>query len=166
MSARAVGRRGGVGVLRLPSTVILGLALMVPSADLSASATVIESKFELFVTDVGESIRFYTTLGFVVAHQKPDGYTTLKNGSTVVALSPVSAWLPLRWLGFLRRPPVGTEIVFYSNRLEELRSALEAAGYSPGAIALQPWGDRDSRVTDYDGYYVRVSEGAAVPRSR
>ena len=159
-------QRGGFGVLRVSSTFILGLVLMAPSTALGASATVIESKFELFVTDVGESIHFYTTLGFVVAHQKADGYTTLSNGSTVVALSPVPSWLPLRWLGFLRRPPLGTEIVFYSKRLEELRSALDAAGYSPGAIALQPWGDRDFRVTDYEGYYVRVSEGVAVPESR
>lgn len=56
----------------------------------------IESKFELFVTDVEQSISFYTTLGFVVAHQKPYGYTTLRKGSTVIALSPVSGWLPLR----------------------------------------------------------------------
>ena len=83
----------------------------------------------------------------------------------MVALSPVPSWLPLRWLGFLRRPPLGTEIVFYSEQLEELRSALEAAGYSPGAIALQSWGDRDFRVSDHDGYYIRVSEGRAIPQT-
>ena len=116
--------------------------------------------------DVEESLRFYTTLGFVIAHQKSGGYTTLENGSTVVALSPVPWWLPLRWLGFLRYPPIGTEIVFSSARLEETWSALEAAGYEPGSIALQSCGDRDFRVTDYDGYYVRVSEGRAIPASQ
>ena len=64
---------------------------------------------------------------------------------------------------FLRHPPIGTEIVLYTDRLQELRSSLEAAGYSPGPIRLQPWGDRDFRVTDYEGYYVRISEGTAVP---
>ena len=131
-----------------------------------ATSTITESKFELFVTDVEAAARFYTTLGFEVAQRKRDGYTTLENGSTVVALSPVSSWLPLRWLGFLRQPPLGTEIVFYSTRLEELRSALADAGYAPGPITLQPWGDRDFRVTDYDGYYIRVSEGSSVPETR
>jgi catechol 2,3-dioxygenase-like lactoylglutathione lyase family enzyme len=123
-----------------------------------------ESKFELFVTDVGRSIRFYEALGFRIAHAKPDGYTTMQSRGAVVALSPVPSWLPLRWLGFLRNPPLGTEIVLYTDDLEQVRSSLEAAGHSPGPIALRPWGDRDFRVRDSEGYYVRVSEGTALPR--
>lgn len=129
----------------------------------AASPPIHESKLELFVTNVEASTRFYLTLGFVVAHQKEGGYTTLDNGRVVIALSPVPAWLPLRWLGFLRHPPIGTELVFYTTALEAVRATLEEAGYEPGEIALQPWGDRDFRVTDYDGYYVRVSEGSAIP---
>jgi hypothetical protein len=127
------------------------------------ATSMIESKFELFVTDVERSILFYATVGFVVAHQKDYGYTTLRKGSTVIALSPVPGWLPLRWFGFLRSPPIGTEIVLYTKHLAELRTALEAAGYDPGAIKLQLWGDRDFRVRDYDGYYIRISEGQAIP---
>jgi catechol 2,3-dioxygenase-like lactoylglutathione lyase family enzyme len=130
-----------------------------------ASPPIVESKFELFVTNVDESVRFYTTLGFVVAQRKADGYTTLRSGSTVIALSPVPSWLPLRWISFLRHPPLGVEIVLYSDRVEELRSALDSAGYAPGEIELQAWDDRDFRVTDHDGYYVRVSEGRAIPAS-
>ena len=150
------------GVLAGLLTVMLATTTHALDPDASRSPT-IESKFELFVTDVDRSITFYTTLGFVVAHRKPYGYTTLRKGSTVVALSPVSGWLPLRWLGFLRHPPIGTEIVLYSDRLQEIRSALEERGYDPGSIKLQTWGDRDFRVTDYDGYYIRVSEGRAIP---
>jgi catechol 2,3-dioxygenase-like lactoylglutathione lyase family enzyme len=148
------------------SAIVLGLVLMAGGVGTAPGTdpTIRESKFELFVTDVEESARFYFALGFVVAHEKPGGYTTLENGSTVVALSPVPSWLPLRWLGFLRHPPLGTEIVFYSTRLEDLRAALVAEGYAPGKITLQSWGDRDFRVRDYDGYYVRVSEGQALPR--
>jgi len=126
---------------------------------------IIESKFELFVSRVDASSRFYETLGFEVVHRKPGGYTTLLSDSTVVALSPLPAWLPMHWFGFLRRPPLGTEIVFYADRLESLRSALEAGGHAPSGIVRQPWGDRDFRVTDPDGYYVRISEGHALPTS-
>ncbi len=132
-------------------------------AHAAANGQVIDSKFELFVTDASESVRFYETLGFSLAHAKPDGYSTLRSGNTVVALSPVPGWLPLRLVGFLRRPPIGTEIVLYTDHLEQLRETMVAAGYAPGPIALQSWGDRDFRLTDPDGYYVRMSEGRAVP---
>lgn len=138
-------------------------AVLVLGGDALGGAPVVESKFELFVTDVAESTRFYEALGFFVAHAKVDGYTTLRNGSTLVALSPVPWWLPLRMAAFLRHPPIGTEIVFYVDGLERLREQLVTSGLSPGPITLQPWGDRDFRLTDPDGYYVRLSEGRAVP---
>ena len=130
-----------------------------------ASPPLHESKVELFVTNTEESVRFYRALGFHVAHQKEGGYTTLDNGAAVIALSPLPAWLPLHWLGFLRHPPLGTELVFYTARLEAMRTELADAGYEPGPIELQSWGDRDFRVTDCDGYYIRISEGVAVPAS-
>lgn len=139
----------------------LGAALVAHGA--TASGQIIDSKFELFVTDAGESARFYEALGFSLTHAKADGYSTLRSGSTVVALSPVPWWLPLRMVAFLRHPPIGTEIVLYTDRLDQLRAATIAAGYAPGPVALQPWGDRDFRLTDPDGYYVRLSEGRAVP---
>lgn len=128
-----------------------------------APPPVSESKFELFVSTLPESSAFYALLGFSEVHVKPDGYTTLRSGSTVIALSPLPWWLPVHWLGFLRHPPLGTEIVLYKPDLEASRAALSAAGHSPSEIVLQPWGHRDFRVTDPDGYYVRVSEGRAVP---
>lgn len=129
-------------------------------------ATVRESKFELFVHDPARSVAFYAQLGFRLAHAKDDGYSTLESGSTVIAVAPLPWWLPLHWLGFLRSPPLGTEIVLYASDVEKLRAALEEAGYAPTPIVLQSWGNRDFRITDPDGYYVRVSEGTAVPPDR
>lgn len=126
----------------------------------------VESKFELFVHDSELSVRFYRGLGFEVAHRTDHGYVTLRSDPIVVALSPVPGWLPLHWLGFLRLPPLGTEIVFYSGELAALRAALVAAGYDPSEIVRQPWGDRDFRVRDPDGYYLRISEGGAIPAAK
>ena len=121
------------------------------------------AKVELFISDPAASIRFYAMLDFEVAHAKPDGYTTLRREDFVLALSPLPSWLPVSWLGFLRSPPLGTELVFYVSDLEERRRRFEDAGFDPGDIVLQSWGDRDFRVDDPDGYYVRVSEGQAIP---
>jgi catechol 2,3-dioxygenase-like lactoylglutathione lyase family enzyme len=138
---------------------ILLLAALVPVVAAPAREA-LRSKFELFVHDVDASVRFYGVLGFEVAHRKPsDDYTTLRSGEVVVALSPLPRWLPLHWLGFLRLPPLGTEIVFYADALPTMREALLAAGHRPGEIRLQPWGQRDFRLRDPDGYYVRISEG-------
>ncbi|MBW2726573.1 MAG: hypothetical protein JRE71_19505 [Deltaproteobacteria bacterium] len=128
-----------------------------------APQLIAESKFEFFVSDPDESAAFYAALGIAVVHRKASGYTTLRSGTTVIALSPVPWWLPVSWLGFLRYPPIGTEIVLYTTQLERSRAALLEAGYAPGEIVLQAWGDRDFRITDPDGYYIRVSEGVAVP---
>jgi len=140
---------------------LLAIAAIAAAAD--DDGTVVQSKFELFVADAEVSARFYTALGFTIVQTNPDGYTTLRSGPAIIALSPVSTWLPLRWFGFLRHPPLGTEIVLYTRQLQALRERLVESGYAPGAIALQPWGLRDFRVNDHDGYYVRVTEGLALP---
>lgn len=141
----------------------LALALCALAAPASATPTVVDSKFELYVSDLPASVAFYGSLGFTVVLEEADGYTALRSGPAVVALKPVPGWLPLDWLGFLRRPPVGSEVVLYTDRLESLREALLAAGHAPGPIVLQPWGQRDFEVTDPAGYFVRVSEGRPAP---
>ncbi|NNL64921.1 MAG: hypothetical protein HKP30_01635, partial [Myxococcales bacterium] len=122
----------------LAVAIVLGLLAM---AWVDPAGAALRAKFERFVHDVDESARFYETLGFTVAHRKPsDGYTTLRSGDVVVALSPLPRWLPVHWLGFLRLPPFGTEIVFYPDSLADARAALVEAGYRPGAIERQSWG--------------------------
>ena len=139
------------------------LAIVTNAAMADGDATIVQSKFELFVADAEVSARFYTTLGFTIVQTNPDGYTTLQSGPAIIALSPVSTWLPLGWFRFFRHPPLGTEIVLYTLQLQALRERLVESGYAPGAITLQPWGLRDFRVNDHDGYYVRVTEGPALP---
>jgi len=143
--------------------VVAGLTAPWTGAAGETAAPLIGSKFEIFVHDAEASTRFYDLLGFEVAHRNESGYRTLRSDSIVLALSPVPSWLPVHWLGFLRLPPLGTEIVFYTEELDVLRATLAASGYDPSAIVRQPWHDRDFRVRDPDGYYVRISEGRAVP---
>lgn len=130
-----------------------------------AAPTVRASKFELFVGDARASVAFYEALGFEVVHENSDGYTTLASGETIVALSPIRSWLrfPVWLLSRFRSPPFGTELVFYTDDLGVAREALLGAGYAPGDVQLQSWGDHDFRLTDPDGYYVRVTLGQPIP---
>jgi len=74
------------------------LVLLALGSTRFAEAQVVDAKFELFVSDPAASLAFYRVIGFELAHQKADGYTTLRSEGTVVALSPLPRWLPL-WLG-------------------------------------------------------------------
>ena len=143
-----------------------GVAALALALCLAAPAQAeLRAKFELFVDDVEASTHFYEALGFRVAHVKEaDGYTTMERDGVVVALTPLPRWLPpLRFLAFLRGPPLGTEIVLYPDDLEAAREGMSKAGYAPGEIRLQPWGHRDFRLRDPSGYYVRASEGGPLP---
>jgi hypothetical protein len=142
---------------------VLVVAPGVPAAQEDGVGTLgrpIDSKFELFVNDPDPSARFYELLGFEVVERKPRGYTTLRSGPVEIALSPVRTVIPLRWLGFLRNPPFGTEIVLYvePEALEDMQRKLIHTGRRTTLIRRQPWGLRDFRTRDPEGYYVRVSE--------
>jgi lactoylglutathione lyase len=126
----------------------------------------IESKFELATTDPVRDTAFYEKLGFHAVAKTSYGYVTLQSGPVVIALSPV-AKDELRDTGSLaddRRPPVGVEIVLYTTaNLDKEHAILESLGLKPTPIRLQPWGVRDFRLTDPGGYYIRISEGHALP---
>jgi catechol 2,3-dioxygenase-like lactoylglutathione lyase family enzyme len=125
-----------------------------------------ESKFELATTDPSRDTAFYSQLGFRVVAKTSNGYVTLKSGPVVIALSPVAKInsRDTASLSKLRRPPIGVEIVLYTTEnLEEKRARLKSLGLKPTDIRLQPWGVRDFRITDPGGYYIRISEGHAIP---
>jgi catechol 2,3-dioxygenase-like lactoylglutathione lyase family enzyme len=124
-----------------------------------------ESKFELATTDPSRDVAFYSELGFRVVAKTSYGYVTLKSGPVVIALSPVTSINPHdpASLPKLRRPPIGVEIVLYTNEnLEKMHARLKSLGLNPTDIRLQPWGVRDFRLTDPGGYYIRISEGHAI----
>jgi hypothetical protein len=126
----------------------------------------IESKFELATADPSRDAAFYSKIGFRVVAKTSYGYLTLKSGPVVIALSPVTnSSLPdIASLSKVRRPPIGVEIVLYTaENLEEAHTRLKRLGLNPTDIRLQPWGVRDFRITDPGGYYIRISEGHAIP---
>jgi GNAT superfamily N-acetyltransferase/catechol 2,3-dioxygenase-like lactoylglutathione lyase family enzyme len=130
-------------------------------------------RMELFVEDLDVSVAFYhDVLGFRVERRTAD-YVSLVRGLVVLGLGPI-AKLPETGdgPGFTRRrlagdKGAGVEIVLEVDGPDELRALYDhcrrrAAVAEP--IQLRSWGLHDFRLTDPDGYYLRVTHGnAALP---
>jgi catechol 2,3-dioxygenase-like lactoylglutathione lyase family enzyme len=119
-------------------------------------------RIELFVEDLDTSIGFYErTLGFELT-RRDEHYASLRRGAAVLGLGPVAA-LPERGTGagftrerLARDRGAGVEIVL---EVEDLEGVLATAGQALAEpLQERPWGLRDFRIVDPDGYYLRVTE--------
>ena len=131
-------------------------------------------RLELFVEDLDASVAFYErALGFRVARREAD-YASLCRGDAELGLVPVSA-LPARGAGpgfsrerLARDHGAGVEIVLEVEDLVAAVDAVERAGFGLAEPPRErPWGLRDVRLADPDGYYLRVTtrppEAGEVP---
>ena len=120
-------------------------------------------RLELFVEDMGASIAFYTeVLAFEIARHEPDDYASLRLGGILLGIGPV-AKLPEEGGYFGRdisahRRGLGVEIVLEVDDVDGWRDRVAASGHlilEP--LRDRPWGLRDFRISDPDGYYLRVT---------
>ncbi|WP_433305511.1 VOC family protein [Actinoplanes sp. CA-030573] len=130
-------------------------------------------RMELFVADLDAGVGFYRdVLGFEVERQAED-YASLRRGVVVLGLGPV-AKLPehAEGRGFTRQrlrgdKGAGVEIVLEVDDMDELRALYERCrrrGAVSEPLELRPWGLYDFRLTDPDGYYLRITHGNAAAR--
>jgi heme-degrading monooxygenase HmoA/predicted enzyme related to lactoylglutathione lyase len=122
-------------------------------------------RVELFVADLDVSTRFYTeVLGFTAVRCEP-GYRSLERGTMVLGLGPKT--------GDPRRDVTargtGVELVLEIDGGPDAVDALHRQVVGQGARvaappADQPWGLRDFRLEDPDGYYLRVTHAAEAPQ--
>ena len=117
-------------------------------------------RLELFVDDLDTSIGFYAGIGFAVERREHD-YASLRWGDVVLGLGPI-AKLPMSGAGpgftqerLAAGRGAGVEIVLEVEDLDVALAAVRAAGHPLAAgPADRPWGLRDFRLTDPDGYYL------------
>jgi lactoylglutathione lyase len=121
-------------------------------------------RFELFVADRDKSVDFYTSvLGFEV-RRLDESYAMLTCGDVVLGLGR-QADLPETGEGWgftqqrlNRDRGAGVEIVLETPDLEALYERVQRSGYQLAApMQDRPWGLRDFRVADPDGYYLRIT---------
>jgi catechol 2,3-dioxygenase-like lactoylglutathione lyase family enzyme len=119
-------------------------------------------RLELFVSDMQESIDFYTNvLGFERTKGEPD-YVPVRSGAVLIALGPASG-LPKKHhfnpdIQRSRRG-LGVEIVLEVNDVRSYFEKVKASGYQGilSPLRKQSWGLTDFRVADPDGYYLRIT---------
>ena len=123
-------------------------------------------RMELFVDDLDAAIAFWRdVLGFAVA-RRDEGYASLERGTVVLGLGPV-AKLPPAGPGpgftqerLARDKGAGVEIVLEADDLQAVHESCRAAGVIVEDLTDRPWGLRDFRIADPDGYYIRVTTPA------
>jgi lactoylglutathione lyase len=120
-------------------------------------------RLELFVEDMETSIGFYTrVLGFEVARNEPGDYASLRNGDVVLGIGPISKLSEgdgyfTRDIASSRRG-LGVEIVLEVEDVNEWHRRVVASGHPVfEPPQKRPWGLRDFRIVDPDGYYLRLT---------
>jgi predicted enzyme related to lactoylglutathione lyase len=118
-------------------------------------------RIELFVADVARSAAFYErVLGFV-REQDGGDYVALRRGDARIGIGALS---DLAAHHHLRRPHgdapngLGVEIVIEVDDVDAAFGAVSSSGQpvlSP--LRERPWGLRDFRIVDPDGYYLRIT---------
>jgi predicted enzyme related to lactoylglutathione lyase len=128
-----------------------------------ASTTGASLRIEIFVADVGRSTAFYErALGFTRESASP-GYMAMRRGDALIGIGlrdGLPAGHPLTPAPG-ERTGLGVEIVLEVDDVDAACRAVEAAGeplLSPPRE--RPWGLRDFRLADPDGYYIRVTSRA------
>lgn len=123
-------------------------------------------RFELFVRDVEASVAFYgLTLGLEPPTTwSPDGYVPLRAGVVTIGvqrhenLPAGHHFSPSRLAG---PRGVGLEIVIEVEDVDLAYASAalhaERCGGRVDPLADQPWGLRDFRLVDPDGYYLRIT---------
>jgi predicted enzyme related to lactoylglutathione lyase len=117
-------------------------------------------RIEIFVEDVERSAAFYgAVLGFERQHESP-GYVAMRRGSAAIGIGlarDLPEQHPLKRRGS-EQAGVGVEIVIEVNDVDAAyKAAVDASWPVHGPVQTRPWGLRDFRLSDPDGYYIRVT---------
>ena len=114
---------------------------------------------EIFPSDLDRTLRFYVeVLRFDVVkdeRQADSPYLALCRDYVILGAAARAAVAEPG----TRRPPVGVELVLEVDDLDTERNHVMAAGWPfIEDLTSRPWGLRDFRLVDPDGYYWRITE--------
>jgi lactoylglutathione lyase len=132
-------------------------------ADERLATSGMDLRLELFVEDLDESVSFYRrALGFEVVREERGDYASLRSGDITLGIGPIAKLSETggyftRGIASQRRG-LGVEIVMEVDDLSAAHRRVLDSGYTVFEPPQQrPWGLRDFRIVDPDGYYLRVT---------
>jgi predicted enzyme related to lactoylglutathione lyase len=113
---------------------------------------------EIFPADLDRAVDFYLgVLAFeLLRDERPrrSPYVYMRRGRVRIGAVAGAATVP----DGARRPPIGVELVLEVGDLDAERARIVACGWPlDDDITEQPWGLRDFRLLDPDGYYWRIT---------
>jgi len=118
-------------------------------------------RLELFVPSVPDSMGFYTrVLGFETVSYQPDDYSIFRKGAIQIALQDESQLPDDHPLKPHNRPSgLGIEIVLEVDDVDaDYARVQQQQWHISDTLARRPWGLRDFRVIDPNGFYIRITE--------
>jgi len=120
-------------------------------------------RIEIFPSDLQRSIDFYSNiLGFALLKRKGK-YAYLGRDAIFMGAIEVLSSETIEERARYRQPNKGVEIVLEVDDLERERDSIVRKGWKLDAdIHTQPWGLRDFRLVDPDGYYLRITTHSAL----
>ena len=115
-------------------------------------------RIELFPSSLDRFIDFYSTvLGFTLI-KHVDDYAYLQRDNIFIGAIETESDDTLGQKGSYRQPRKGVEIVLEVDELEKERDHIVGKGWTlVEDIQVQPWGLKDFRLIDPDGYYLRIT---------
>ncbi len=133
-----------------------------------SAANVVGLRFELFVRDVAVTVGFYeATVGLTPPEgwsSSGHGYVPLRSGPVTIGVQTADGlhaghhFSPERLAG---PRGAGVEIVLEVDDIDRAYAMAspraDALGGACEPLRERPWGTRDFRLIDPDGYYVRVT---------
>jgi catechol 2,3-dioxygenase-like lactoylglutathione lyase family enzyme len=120
-------------------------------------------RIELFPASLDKFIDFYTRILSFTLLKRKDTYAYLQRDNIYLGAIETSTKDSLDSRVAYRQPNKGVEIVFELDDLVSERDRIVALGYKLDAnIERQEWGLDDVRLTDPDGYYIRITNRAHV----
>ncbi|WP_156291880.1 VOC family protein [Oceanobacillus salinisoli] len=124
-----------------------------------------ELRMELFVKDIEKSMEFYSNvLGFSLPKDTNKSYISVRNDEVVIGLGEMKN-LPESHP--LKAPDgqqigLGVEIVLEVEDVKAVYNKVLAKEYPIQArLTRRPWGLKDFRIMDPDGYYLRITSATA-----
>jgi len=113
---------------------------------------------EIFPADLDATAAFYVdVLAFEIVRDErgaPAPYLALRRGDVQLGAAQLAAVEDRDQ----RRPPVGVELVLEVDALEADRARVAAAGWPVEEdITPRPWGLRDFRLLDQEGWHWRLT---------